>query len=396
MSTRTLHRYPLLISVLLALTGLTVVGQIYIPIPILTEITQHFNNNKNMAGWVSSAFSIGYSAGFLLSGPLSDRFGRRLVMLTGFIFFLLFTVLVGFCSSFSQLLTLRVLQGFAASCYPPIILAYLNENLSSTLKSRAISFMSLGFLTASIVAQLYAIKFSHYGFNTIELVLVPIYFGSIILIYFVVHRDKENNQVEENHKTTLFDIYRKIPGILFEKNLKWLYLSTLCTLSALVAFYIMMDESYGEKFAIMGIEPFTTRLIVLPVMFLSLLAPWIIQKIGAISLVRWSFLIAAAGLILSSVTVYFGSAWGLLFSSVIFIGGRAFSVPSLVGVIAVLAEQQYRGTAISLYTFVLFVGASIGPLIAHLLLMLNYSISLLVLAFIAGLPALLTLFIREC
>ncbi|XRZ02782.1 MFS transporter [Xenorhabdus stockiae] len=396
MATRTLHRYPLLISVLLALTGLTVVGQIYIPIPILTEITQHFNNNKNMAGWVSSAFSIGYSAGFLLSGPLSDRFGRRLVMLTGFIFFLLFTVLVGFCSNFSQLLTLRVLQGLAASCYPPIILAYLNEKLSSTLKSRAISFMSLGFLTASIVAQLYAIKFSHYGFNTIELALVPVYFVSIILIYFVVHRDKESNQVEEHNKTTLFDIYRKIPGILFEKNLKWLYLSTLCTLSALVAFYIMMDESYGKKFAIMGIEPFTTRLIVLPVMFLSLLAPWIIQKIGAISLVRWSFLIAAAGLIVASVTVSFGSAWGLLFASIIFIGGRAFSVPSLVGVIAVLAEQQYRGTAISLYTFVLFVGASIGPLIAHLLLMMNYSISLLILAFIAGLPVLLTLFIRVC
>ncbi|WP_446470474.1 MFS transporter [Xenorhabdus stockiae] len=393
MATRTLHRHPLLISVLLALTGLTVVGQIYMPIPILTEITQHYNNSKNMAGWVSSSFSIGYSAGFLLSGPLSDRFGRRLVMLTGFIFFLLFTVLVGFCSSFSQLLTLRVLQGFAASCYPPIILAYLNENLSSTLKSRAISFMSLGFLTASIIAQLYAIKFNHYGFNAIELALVPIYFSSIILIYFVVHG--ESNQIGKYNKTTLFDIYKKIPGILFEKKLKWLYFSTLCTLSALVAFYIMMDESYGEKFAMIGIAALTTRLIVLPVMFLSLLAPWIILKIGAISLVRWSFLIAAIGLVLASVTVSFGSAWGLLFASVIFIGGRAFSVPSLVGAIATLAEQQYRGTAISLYTFVLFVGASIGPLIAHLLLMLNYSISLLVLAFIAGLPTLLTLFIRK-
>lgn len=320
-------------------------------------------------------------------------------MLTGFTFFLFFTILVGFCSDFNQLLALRVLQGFAASCYPPVILAYLNENLPSTLKSRAISFMSLGFLTASIIAQLYAIKLSHYGFNAIELTLVPVYLASILLIYIVVCEEKivrgENNQAGKHHKTTLFDIYRKIPGILFEKNLKWLYFSTLCTLSALVAFYIMMDKSYGEKFAMMDIAPLTTRLIVLPVMFLSLLAPRIIQKTGAISLVRWSFFVAAAGLILASVTVSWGSAWGLLFASVIFIGGRAFSVPSLVGAIGALAEQQYRGTAISLYTFVLFVGASIGPLIAHLLLMLNYSLSLLILAFIAGLPALLTLFIRN-
>lgn len=383
---QTVHEHPLLKSAFFALTGLTVVGQIYLPIPILSEINQHFNSGGIAAGWVSSAFSIGYSAGFLLSGPLSDRFGRRRIMLLGFILFIISTILVSISSHFDELLILRIIQGLTASTYPPIILAYLNEHLLPPWRGRAISFMSLGFLTASIIAQLYAISLSSHGLNFIELTLIPLYCISWILLFFYI----EDIDRAKNKNESLIEIYKKIPTLLFDKNLKWLYISTLCTLSALVSFYILLDENYGDRFSEAHIDLLMTRLIALPAMFLSLLAPQLIYKMGAISVVRWSFFIASAGLLLSSITVFFGSTWGLLVSSIIFIGGRAFSVPSLVGTIGSIAEKKLKGTAIALYTFILFIGASLGPFIAHLLIRFDYSVSLIILAFIAGIPALLT------
>lgn len=386
-----LYQHPLLISVLFAITGLTVVGQIYLPIPIFLEISRQFNISQSLAGWVSSAFSIGYSAGFLLSGPLSDRFGRKRIMLAGFIFFIGLTVLVGLSKTFGQLLLFRSLQGLAASSYPPIILAYLNEKLSPPSKGRAISFMSLGFLTASIISQLYSIELQNIGVGIIEYTLIPIYCASLILIFYVIE-DKNNT---ENNKNTLLDIYRKIPELLLDKNLRWLYSSTLCTLSALVAFYILLDENYGLRFASVHISPLMTRLIALPAMFLSLLAPLITSRIGSIALVKWSFTIASIGLLLSSVSVLYGDEWDLLYTSIIFIGGRAFSVPSLVGAIGDIADKLYKGTAISLYTFILFLGASLGPLLAHVLMYFSYSYSLIILAFLAGLPAVLTMFIQD-
>ncbi|EJU35703.1 MULTISPECIES: MFS transporter [Klebsiella] len=382
---QTVHEHPLLKSAFFALTGLTVVGQIYLPIPILAEINQHFNSGESAAGWVSSAFSIGYSAGFLLSGPLSDRFGRRRIMLLGFVFFIISTILVSISSHFNELLIFRIIQGLTASTYPPIILAYLNEHLLPPWRGRAISFMSLGFLTASIIAQLYAISLSAHGLNFIEFTFIPLYCISLILLFFYIEDIDRNNKTE-----SLIEIYKKIPVLLFDKNLKWLYVSTLCTLSALVSFYILLDENYGHRFSAAHIDLLMTRLIALPVMFLSLLAPQLIYKIGAIFVVRWSFFIASAGLLLSSIAVFFGSTWGLLFSSIIFIGGRAFSVPSLVGTIGSIAEKKLKGTAISLYTFILFIGASLGPFIAHLLMHFDYFVSLIMLAFIAGVPALLT------
>lgn len=387
-----LLQHPLLFSMLFALTGLTVVGQIYLPIPIFSEISQHFNSSTDLAGWVSSAFSIGYSAGFLISGPLSDRFGRRRIMLTGFILFIIFTVLVGLSKSFSELLFFRALQGITASSYPPIILAYLNERFLPPAKTRAISFMSLGFLTASIIAQLYAIKFLNSGFNYIEFTIIPGYIISLLLIYYAV---EDSEKKDSTQKKTLLEIYKNIPVLLTERKLKWLYISTLCTLSALVAFYILLDANYSARFAQAHIDPLTTRLIALPAMFLSLLAPRIITRIGAVMLIRWSFLIAFIGLICSSLAVLYGSEWSLLYTSIIFIGGRAFSVPSLVGAIGDTAEPRYKGTAISLYTFILFAGASLGPLLAHFLLNFSYPVALIILAVIAGIPSALTHFIKN-
>ncbi len=386
MVSQSIRRHPLFSNVSFALMGLVVVGQIYLPIPILAEIKIQFATQGNEASWVSSAFSFAYAIGFLLWGPLSDKFGRRRLILLGFFFLILSTVLVAIATNFERLLLFRAVQGLSASAFPPLILAHLNETLSPPWKERAISFMSLGFLTASIVAQLYAIILHQHSFSSIELTFLPFYIISLILIFLFI----ENDGSDADRKHSLLAVYKKIPGLLFDTKLKWLYLSTLCTLSALVAFYILLDHSYGARFAAAHIDPFTTRLVALPAMFLSLLAPWIIMRIGSVALIRWSFSIAAAGLVLATVAILFESVWGLLLSSVVFIGGRAFSVPSLVGTVGMLSKPGYRGTAISLYTFVLFVGASIGPLMAHVLMLLSYPAAFILLAFVAGLPALLT------
>lgn len=185
-----------------------------------------------------------------------------------------------------------------------------------------------------------------------------------------------------------------IPALLLE--IRYLYLSTLCTLSALVAFYVLLDNVYRVAFSSSKITLFITQLLVLPVMLLSLFSPMFIKKLGVIVVVRWSFIIASAGLLLASFAVKTNHQWLLLISSMIFIGGRSVSVPSLISAITMQVANTYTATAISLYTFTLFLGASMGLILSRLLLSFNnYSLSFLVLAFIAGIPALLTLFIQK-
>lgn len=390
MSHDRLHRHPAFASIAFALTGLIVVGQIYLPIPILRDIAHQFGTDPDTASWTTSSFSFAYAAGFLISGPLSDYFGRRRVMLTGFTLMLLLTALTSLATDMRQLLVGRTLQGLVASAFPPLILAYLGESMPAAWKTRAISFMSLGFLTASLLAQLYAITLQRWPFGQIEQSLLPAYLIALTVIFFFVE-DRDGTHPQRS----LLEIYRRLPSLLLERRLKWLYLSTLCTLSALVAFYLLLDARFGHAIAQAGIPPIATRLVALPAMALSLATPTVIRRVGALALIRRSFAIASLGILFAAGAALTGSAWGVLAASIVFIGGRSFSVPALVGAISALAEPASRGTAIALYTFVLFVGASLGPWLAQVLAFFSYPASLLLLALIAGLPVLFGTFLRK-
>lgn len=265
---------PLSTSFIFSLIGILVVGQIYLPISIVERISLQYGTDMQQSGYVSSFFSIAYACGFLASGPLSDRYGRQKIMVIGFSCFTLCTLTIAYINvDFHKLIMMRVLQGLTAAFYPPLALAYINDNFDTSNKVKALSLMSLGFLTASILSQIYSLYLKNLNFNEIEATLIPFYFLSLTFIIKQLQSD-----VNKTTRKSLKNIYLSIPKLFINHNLKWIYLSTLCTLSILVAFYILMDFNYGKIFTEKNINPLTTRSIALPVMFLSLLVPKYIKN----------------------------------------------------------------------------------------------------------------------
>ncbi|MFX7764024.1 MFS transporter, partial [Acinetobacter baumannii] len=61
-----------------------------------------------------SAFIIAFGCGQLINGPLSDRFGRRPVLLAGLGLYLVATVCCLLAGSVEQLIAARALQGGGA------------------------------------------------------------------------------------------------------------------------------------------------------------------------------------------------------------------------------------------------------------------------------------------
>jgi len=68
---------PILAMMILALSALLVVSQLYIPIPLIGLFSQTFQVTPATAVWIGSGFGFAYAAGFLVFGPLSDHLGRR-------------------------------------------------------------------------------------------------------------------------------------------------------------------------------------------------------------------------------------------------------------------------------------------------------------------------------
>lgn len=82
-------------------------------------ITQHFNVGMTQAGIVLGIFSICGLVGQMIGGALTDKFGRRKLIIGGLVFSALSTLSLGFVNSFSVLIPLAVGIGLLSDIAGP-------------------------------------------------------------------------------------------------------------------------------------------------------------------------------------------------------------------------------------------------------------------------------------
>lgn len=111
--------------VLIVLCALQVTMQLYVWIPIHDIVSASYGG-QDMTPALSAAL-FGYAAGFLLFGPVTDRFGRRRVLLAGVAVMAVLTFLVPFAPTPVLSGLFRVIQGFAGGAFSPSALSYLGR-----------------------------------------------------------------------------------------------------------------------------------------------------------------------------------------------------------------------------------------------------------------------------
>ncbi|WP_336799321.1 MFS transporter [Kaistia sp. MMO-174] len=90
-----------------------------------------------------SLFMIGYALGPLLHGPLSERFGRRPVLVAGLLVYLASSAICALTPTLSVLLAGRLVQGFAASSASVLALAIVRDLYEGMEARRKLSYVML-------------------------------------------------------------------------------------------------------------------------------------------------------------------------------------------------------------------------------------------------------------
>jgi len=113
-----------------------------VTLPALPGIAAGLETTPAMAQWTISGFLLGVACGQILSGALSDRHGRRPVLLAG----LAIAVLTGIGCTFAQdittLIVLRVVQGFGAAASMILGRAIIRDAFEGEHALRAMSNMA--------------------------------------------------------------------------------------------------------------------------------------------------------------------------------------------------------------------------------------------------------------
>ena len=84
-------------------------------LPALPAIAASFDTSAARAQLTIGVYLLGYAAGQLFYGPLSDRFGRRPILLIGMTFYALSGFLCAFAPTIDTMIALRLLQGFGGA-----------------------------------------------------------------------------------------------------------------------------------------------------------------------------------------------------------------------------------------------------------------------------------------
>lgn len=120
--------------------------------PVMPSVGNDLSAGADSVKLTLTTYMLGFAVGQIFYGPLSDRYGRRPVLLGGLLFFTLATFACSFASSIGGLLGLRLVQGLGAASGTVIGRALTRDAYTFHEMPLVMSWISLGQNIAPIMA----------------------------------------------------------------------------------------------------------------------------------------------------------------------------------------------------------------------------------------------------
>ncbi|HEY0581757.1 MAG TPA: MDR family MFS transporter [Chloroflexota bacterium] len=108
----------------------------------------------DLYAWVTTGYLLTSTAVVPVAGKLGDRYGRRLLLIGGVIYFLIITGLCGLAQDMPQLIGLRTLQGIGAGVLMATIFSSLGELLTPVARARISGLITATFSAANVIGPL--------------------------------------------------------------------------------------------------------------------------------------------------------------------------------------------------------------------------------------------------
>src|SRR5207244_4331099 len=119
--------------------------------PLLPLIASDLGITPGHAGIIVTTYSLAAAAFALFVGPVSDRVGRKKVLVSGLAVFSLASFFTYHVSTFGALVILRALTGLAAGTLSTSALSFAGDYYPYEERGRAMGILSMGYFVAFVV-----------------------------------------------------------------------------------------------------------------------------------------------------------------------------------------------------------------------------------------------------
>lgn len=114
-------------------------------------VRDHFDLNSTMMGWVASSALVGCIAGCAVAGYLSDRFGRKKIMILSAVLFAITGVGCAVAQSTTGLVIYRIIGGIGVGIASMLSPIYIAEIAPAHIRGRLVSYNQFAIVTGMLV-----------------------------------------------------------------------------------------------------------------------------------------------------------------------------------------------------------------------------------------------------
>lgn len=340
-----------LMVVSLCVAGLVIVCQFYLVVPLFSAFTETWGV-EDRAVLSQTMYGIAYAIGFLVWGRLVRPTQYRTVLT------LAVTASGGLCllcaaaPSWSLLVMTRAVGGFMSGALAPVAFALIASYVSARWASLATTALTTSFFAASIIGQ-WAGSFAgttHWRMAFVVCGAFGLIAAAGVRVFVPTTAGARNLDGVEPPGYRYWDV-------LVQRRVLLLLLLAATTMVPYTALIVELSRSQ---------PPATIRAYQVVILVVIIVTPLVADVLGrrASANARTSMALATAaiGLLLMTI-VPTATAWHVVAWALVVLGAGLLA-PSIVERLIGSTSGPRGATVPSLYTSALFVGASLGPLLA--------------------------------
>ena len=186
-------------------------------LPALNLIANDLDlQTNNQAQLIITVFLLGTGLGQLISGPLSDTYGRKIVLCTGISLFILASIAAIITSNFFMLLTARFIQGLGISAPRAAGTAMVRDLYNGRKLARVISLAMMIFVLAPAISPLIGqYLMILFGWQSI---FIACAFAGLIAFVWLLIRQKETLIIENRNPFLISNLIQGYKTVFTNKR----------------------------------------------------------------------------------------------------------------------------------------------------------------------------------
>ena len=154
--------------------------------PSLPEMTAYYQTTSSVTSYTMTIFFIFMAIGILILGPMSDKYGRKPILLGSILVALTFSIICAISPSIWLLIAARAIQAFGAGGMVAIATALIRDSFEGKEMSNVLSITQAIVLLAPMIAPIMgAVILAYFSWKMTFVALAILFFITLIGVFLL-------------------------------------------------------------------------------------------------------------------------------------------------------------------------------------------------------------------